>query len=292
MHADGPRKVDVQVVRHAYRREGSPTPADGPLRKARSYIQHHLRHPSEGTPKSVEQERTGDSIEAHVAPAGAEPQKEPVATGLPKEEAATVTHIETDQNDEEDWASEDSGEGTIASSSAARVKPGERRRRVRSSKGKAVVKAAGTGLNKRGRRGSSMSEQSRSSPQVRSPSADTTPTPPPLTNEPEQIADVPEDADRRGRSTHHERKSSGLSLQSSIQHRRLESLRLAQHSRDASPSRSIRFADEQRSGTSTPRNGVSQNESWLLSNQIDDRLLDEDAESARGRVTFELPAKH
>ncbi|KAF8551278.1 hypothetical protein OG21DRAFT_1445426 [Imleria badia] len=285
-------EVDVQVVRHAYRREGSPTPADGPLRTARSYIQHHLRRPSEGTLKNANQEQAGDSVQLDVPPAGAELQKEPVTTGSPTEEAATVTHIETEQNDEGEWASEDSGEGTIASSSAVRAKTGERKRRVRSSKGKAALKPASTGLNKRGRRRGSVSEQGRSSPHVHSPSADTTPTLSPVTNEPERIPDVTEDADQRGRSTHHERKSSGLSPQPSIRHRRLESLRLGQLSRDASPSRSIRFADEQRSGTSTPRSGVLQNESWLPSNQVDDRLLDEDPESTRGRVTFELPAKY
>ena len=200
-----------------------------------------------------------------------------------------MTHAETEQNDEEEWASEDSGENTISSSSAARA-PSERKKRVRSGKGK----TGSAGLNKKGRRRSSTSEQSRSFPPVRASSSDTPPPPPPVANEPERSPDVPEDVDRRGRSTHHARKSSSLSPRPSIviQHRRLESLRLAQHSRDASPSRSIRFADEQWSGTSTPRSGMLQNEPWLSSNQVDDSPVDEDPESARGRVTFELPAKH
>lgn len=252
MCADVPCEVDVEVVRHAYRREGSLTPTEGPLRTIQSYIRH-LHHSSEGAPKSTEQEQARDSTKLDVTPTGAE---EPITNGLPTEEAAAVTHTETDQNDEEEWASEDSDERTIASVSTARA-PSERRKRVRSSKGKAVMKPAG--LNKKGRRRSSVSEHTRSSLHVRSRSADTTS---PLTSEPERISEIPEDADPRGRSTRPERKNSGFSPQPSIQHRRLESLRQAGHSRDASPSRSIRFADEHPSGTSTPRNGILQNESW------------------------------
>ena len=277
VRADVSCKVDVEVVRHAYAREGSHTLMGGPLQTARSYM-HRSHRSSEGPPKSAEQ--AGDGI-----PAGTELQKGTPTTGVPTEEAATVTQAEGEQDDE-GWASEDSGYGTISTSSAVRV-PGARRKRVRLSRGK----PAGAGLNKKGRRRSSASEHGRSSSHARSPSSDTTPAVS-LANEPERAPDAREDTDPRGRSTHHERKSSGLSSHPSIQHRRLESLRLSQHSRDASPSRSIRFADEHPSGTSTPRNGMLQNESWLPNNQMDDPSLDEDAESARGRVTFELPAKH
>ncbi|KAG9315963.1 Sodium/hydrogen exchanger family-domain-containing protein [Chiua virens] len=112
----------------------------------------------------------------------------------------------------------------------------------------------------------------------------------PMGNEP----DIPEeDVDQRGRSAFHERKSSRLSSRPSFHHRRLESL-LSDHSRDVSPSRSIRFADEPRSGTSTPRNGVLQNESSPPSppnGPADDALVDDDAEATRGKVTFELPPR-
>ncbi|KAH0831869.1 Sodium/hydrogen exchanger family-domain-containing protein [Lanmaoa asiatica] len=279
-------EVDVEIIRHAYASEGSPAPMGGFLRTAGSYI-HHRRRASGGTAKSAEQTR---DIEHDVSLAGAELPKESLTTAVSTEEAATVTQTEGELDNEEGWASEDSVDGTIVSSSAAQD---ERRRRVRSSKAKATVKpTAGAGQNKKGRRRSSASEQGRYSLHTRSLSSDTTPTLSPVENEPERAQDVLEDIDRRGRSTHHERKSSGLSHHPSIQHRRLESLKLAQRSRDASPTRSIRFADEHRSGTSTPRSGVLQNESWLLSNQVNDSPLEEDAESARGRVTFELPVKH
>ena len=292
MRADVPCKVDVEVVRHAYTRQDSHASIGEPLRTARTFIRH-LRHPSEGTPKGAEQD--GKGIELGASPAGAESQKEPVTIGVPTEEAATLTQAGYKPSDEEGWVSEDSGNGTISSSSAAQA-PAGRRKRVRSSKAKVVVKPAGAGLNKRGRRRSSASEHGRSSPHVRSTysdlGSDTTPTLSPTANVQGRIQDMPEDADQRGRSPDHERKGSAHSSHPSIRHRRLESLRLTRHSRDASPARSIRFADENRSGTSTPRNGVLQNESCLPSNQVDDSPLDEDAESARGRVTFELPAKH
>jgi NhaP-type Na+/H+ or K+/H+ antiporter len=281
-------EVDVEVVHHAYTREGSQGPMRGPLQTARSHI-HRFRHPSEGTPKIAEQ--AGDGIELDASSAGAELQKDTPTTWVLTEEPATVTQAEGEPNDEQGWASEDSEDGTISSSSVVRA-PGRRRKRVRSSKGNALVKPAGARLNKKGRRRSSASEHGHFSPHAHSPSSDTTPTMSPVANEPERAPDTSEDPDRRGRSAHHERKSSGLSSHPSIQHRRLESLRLSLHSRDASPARSIRFADEHRSGTNTPRNGLLQNESWLPSNQAYDPSLDEDAESARGRVTFELPAKH
>ena len=259
-----------------------------PLQTARSHI-HRFCHSSEGTPKSAEQAE--DGIELDISSAGAELQKDTPTTWVPIEEAVSVTQAEGELNDDEGWASEGSEDGTISSSSVART-PGRRRKRVRSSKGKALVKPAGAGLNKKGRRRLSASEHGHFSPHARSPSSDATPTLSPVANEPERTPDTPEDANQRGRSTHHERKSSGLSSHPSIQHRRLESLRLSLHSRDVSPARSIRFADEHRSGTNTPRNGLLQNESWLHSNPVDDPFSDEDAESARGRVTFELPGKH
>ena len=250
------------------------------MRTARSYV-HHLRHASEGTTNNAEQAREG--VEHDVPLTGFELQKESVTIKVPTEEVPIVTHTEGKLNDEEGWASEDSTGSTIASSS---VVPG-RKKRVRSSKGKAVVKPVGAGLNKKGRRRSSVNEQGRSSPH---PSSDTTPALSPVANEPERAQGVPEDVDQRGRSARPERRSSGLSARPSVQHRRLESLRLAQHTRDASPTRSIRFADEPRSGTNTPRNSMLQNETSSPISQVDDSAVDED-ESAKGRVTFELAAK-
>ncbi|KAF8125710.1 Sodium/hydrogen exchanger family-domain-containing protein [Boletus edulis] len=226
-----------RFIRHAYRREGS-APTDGPLQTARSYIRH-LRHASEGTSKNTEQ--TGDSTEPDVSPAGAEMQKDPIIT----ERAAAVTHTEGEPNDEEAWASEDNGKSTIAGPSAVRA-PGERKKRVRSSKGKGVVKPAATGPHKKTRRRSSVSEQGRPSFRVRSPSLDA--TSPGMVNEPERTPDAPEDADRRGRSAQHAHERKSLSP------------RLARNAREASPSRSIRFADEHQPSTSTPRNSVIQNQ--------------------------------
>lgn len=255
MLADVSCKVDVEIVHHAHPREGSPAPMRNPLRTVSSYI-HHLHRTSESTPESVEQPREG--IQHAVVLGGAERQMEPVATEISTEEAATVTHAEGERDNEEGWVSEDTGDGAIASSSVAQ---GERRKRVRSSKHKAAAQPPSTGLDEEGRRRLSASDQGYVSSHVSSPSSDTMPSLSPVTSEPEQAQDVPQDVERRGRSKHHERKGSNFSPRSSIQHRRLESLRLVQHARDASPSRSIRFADEHRSGTSTPRNGVLPNES-------------------------------
>lgn len=185
-------------------------------------------------------------------------QKEFPTTGVLTEEAATVTHVGGEPDDEEGWISEDNGDATITHSSTT---PGKRRKHVRSSKGKAVVKISSTGLGEKGRWRLSASEQDCSSPQACSPTSDTTRALSPVTSEPEQVQDINQEVERRGRSIHHERKGSNLSSRPSIHHRRLESLKLAQHSRDASPSRSIRFADEHPSGTSTPRNGALPNES-------------------------------
>lgn len=252
MRADVPCKVEVEIVRHAYAREGSPTPIGGPLQTASSYI-YHLRHPSEGTPGSAEQ--AGKGVELDVSLAGAELQRESLATKVSAEEPAAVVHAEGELN----GVSEDIGDGIVTSSSA--VLDG-RRKRVSSSKSKDVAIPVGAGLNEKGLRRLSASEQGYFSPRVFSSSPGTTPTLPPVTDESEeaQAQDGPEDVDRRGRSTFNERKSSYVSSHPSIQHRRLESLRLAQHSREASPSRSIRFVDEPRSSTNTPHNGVLQND--------------------------------
>ncbi|KAG8214423.1 Sodium/hydrogen exchanger family-domain-containing protein [Butyriboletus roseoflavus] len=248
--------VDVEIIRHAYARDGSPSPIGDLLQTASSYI-HHLRHASEGTLGSAGQ--AGEGIEHDVSLAGAEPQKETLTTEVSAKEVGAAVNQEHEPNDE-GWASEDTGDGMVTSSSAV---PNERRKRVRLSKGKAMAMPAGAGPNENGLRRMSASEQGYFSPHVFSSSPDTTPTLSPVTNESErtQTQDVPEDVDRRGRSTFHERKGSYLSSHPSIQHRRLESLKLAQRSREASPSRSIRFVDEHRSGTTTPRNGALQNDS-------------------------------
>lgn len=251
------------------------------MRTVRSYV-HHLRHASQGTPNNAEKTREG--AEHAVSTPGAQLQTESATSEALPREASTVVHAEGEPSDEEGWASEDSVDGRITNSSA---EP-ERKKRVRLNKGKAVVKPAGSASSKKGRRRSSTNEQGRPSPQ---PSSETTPTVFPVANEPERAQDTPENVVQRGRSTHPERRSNGLSPRPSIQHRRLESLRLAQHVRDASPARSIRFADDPRSGTNTPRNGVLQNETSSPINQVNESPMDED-ESAKGRVTFELGVKH
>jgi len=92
----------------------------------------------------------------------------------------------------------------------------------------------------------------------------------------------------RGRSAH-TRQNTDQSAHRSVKHRRLESLKFEQASREASPARSVRFADtEGRNGTTTPRSATLQNDQWSQANQISDSPQ-EDEESTRGRVTFELP---
>ena len=268
-------EVDVETVRHANAREGSPTRLGRPLRTARSHIRRP-RQASDGTSNNAEQ---GEEDGEHdVALSGAGHQKAASIFEVSTEEATTRTHAEGELDDEEGWASEDSGNGTVTSSSAV-----PKKKRGRSSKGKAVVKPL-TGLHKKGRRRSSTSEHGRPSLQLFS---DATPTLPPVATELERGLDGPEDVDRRGRTAQFERRGSGLSPRPSVQHRRLESLRVTQHSRDASPARSIRFADEPRSsGTSTPRNGMLQNETSSPISQTGYSPVDED-ESAKGRLTSE-----
>ena len=92
----------------------------------------------------------------------------------------------------------------------------------------------------------------------------------------------------RGRSAH-TRRNTDHSAHRSVKHKRLESLKFEQASREASPARSVRFADtESRNGTTTPRSATLQNDQWFQANQTNDSPQ-EDEESTRGRVTFELP---
>lgn len=119
------------------------------------------------------------------------------------------------------------------------------------------------------------------------------------------VFDENAEGDDRGRLTHHHHSSSVSSQNSrpgtapgSLRNFRIDSLR-AQHSpssREGSPTRSVRFMDNQRrysasaSGSTTPRlqGGESSGRATPPVQQGDS---DEQLDSARNRVTFEIPPK-
>ncbi|KAF9240279.1 Sodium/hydrogen exchanger family-domain-containing protein [Melanogaster broomeanus] len=280
-------EVNVEIIRNAF----EPTKKDSSvhlkaaagtaIRTSRDYLQQ-FRHAAEQVQKRAEQ--AGETIEHDLQVAGARAREVVSAT-----RASTGDNFdrstEGEPGYEDDWASDLSGDDVS-------VKPsGDRRKRPRQGKGKAVPKQIGVGLSRKGRRRSSMSEQSSLSAHTRPSLVDQSQlqSPPPSGGDVQDPSDVPEATDWRGRSSPPERQGSDLSAPQSIKHRRLESLRLHRHSRDESPSRSVRFADEERSGMSTQRNSMLQNEPWFASNQVGDSPVDEDEGSMKERVTSELP---
>ncbi|KIJ64660.1 hypothetical protein HYDPIDRAFT_112058 [Hydnomerulius pinastri MD-312] len=283
-------EVDVEVIRNAY----NPTREDvsAHLRAgegtvyqtARSYLQQ-FRHAPEEIQKNAEQaggtiKRDFHAVEdkARVVLSGASPSS---GDNLDKSTEGEV-------DDEEGWASDKSGDDTIAEPSGAQPSS-DRRKRPRSGKAKAVAKQMGVGISRKGRRRGSMSDNGSLSGHARQLLMEQ-PQPASPGKQAQDAVDSPED-DRRGRSYNSDRQSSDLSARRSIKHRRLESLKLDQRSRDVSPARSVRFADEEgRAGTSNSRSSTLQNDPWFPGSHVDDSPVDDEEESMRGRVTFELPS--
>ena len=109
----------------------------------------------------------------------------------------------------------------------------------------------------------------------------TLPVEPPSENPPAE-----DDDDLRGRSYVPHRQGSGHTSRRSIQHRRLESLRTSeQNSRDVSPTRSVRFIDEEpRNGAGTPRTLPDQT---IQGSSVVEPSTGDDADP-RGKVMFDL----
>ncbi|KIK92425.1 hypothetical protein PAXRUDRAFT_829968 [Paxillus rubicundulus Ve08.2h10] len=275
-------EVDVEVIRNAFEPAKEDTSIN--LKVGAGAAR------TSGTPKVIQKsvERVDEGIvKRALYPAEDEAhQVQSAMRGSSGDNLDKSTEGELD--DEESWASDRSGDDTTSGPSVRAQPPGERRKRSRSGVGKVVHKQIGIGLSRKGRRRSSMSEQGSFSTHARHLVDGA--QPPSSRNDGQDPSDEAELVDRRGRSSIHDRQNSDISARRSIKHRRLESLKLDHQSRDHSPARSVRFADEEISGPSTSRTGTLQNEPWLPDNQpVDDSPIDEDEESMQGRVTFELP---
>lgn len=178
---------------------------------------------------------------------------------------------------EEEWLSDrsddDAGTGPAA---------GHRRKRPRSGDAKSALKHTGsrrTRLGGKSRRRASISEGD--AKQLVEPA----PAPTVRTDKGQEAEG------HRGRSVRSERPTTDHPVPRSIKHRRLESLKMDQTSRDVSPARSVRFADEgARSGTITPRSFSAQNDQWHQRSQAMESPAD-DEDSQKGRVTFDLPSQ-
>ncbi|KAG1789578.1 hypothetical protein EV424DRAFT_994854, partial [Suillus variegatus] len=177
--------------------------------------------------------------------------------------------------DEEGWASDKSGDGN-----GPAWLSGDHRKRPRSSKTKSGTHLAAARSTRSHRRRQSTGDGGTFSSHARQLLEQDPPFA--FTTEPGEIAPS-EDEDQRGRSHAPHRQGSGHTYRRSIQHRRLESLKTSEHnSRDVSPTRSVRFVDEERrSGTTTPRMTLDQTPQGSFS----EPFTTDDSES-RGKVTF------
>lgn len=175
-----------------------------------------------------------------------------------------------DDEDEEGWASDKSGEPAHTTEEL----PGDhRKRRKTKSTGHPVAVR-----NTKSHRRRHVSEGGTFSSHARQ-----------LLEQPTELpsGNAPvEDDDQRGRAYVPHRQGSGHTSHRSIQHRRLESLKNSvQNSRDVSPARSVRFVDEEpRSGASTPRTPADQTGQGSI---FVEPSSTDDSDS-RGKVTFDL----
>lgn len=175
---------------------------------------------------------------------------------------------------EEEWLSDRSDGDTGTGSTAGQH--GDRRKRPRSGDVKSALKH--TGSHRRTRLGG----KTRRRASIASTGEDSVKQPAEQDPAPTMRAEQGQEAEgHRGRSVRSERPNTDHAVRRSLKHRRLESLKLDPVSRDVSPARSVRFADEgARSGTITPRS-FSANDQWHQSPADDD--------SSKGRVTFDVP---
>ncbi|KAH7915477.1 Sodium/hydrogen exchanger family-domain-containing protein [Hygrophoropsis aurantiaca] len=194
---------------------------------------------------------------------------------------STGRPLDQNEDDDEGWASDKSADGEAAAGSSAAY---DRRKRSRSSgKMKGASKHMGIGWGRRGRRRSSMSSNGSFSAHAQQLMEERQQPPSPESSDTKERSD---EDDSRGRKPSLHRAGSNVTTRSSVKNRRLESLRtLDERSRDVSPARSVRFADEEfRGGSTTPRS--PQSDSFLPNSPVD--VSTDENDSTPGRVTFDL----
>lgn len=266
------QEVEIEVVRNAYdtQRENVSSFFRGPkqavMQSARNYLQE-LRHAAEYVHGGLKE--IGGTLKSDVR-------------GVEERVMGMTASVEGADGDEEEWLS-DRSDGDADAGSATK----DRRKRPRSGDVKAALKHAGSRRTRLGGR-------SRRHPSIASTTegAAKQPAEPDPDSAPAARADQGQEEDHRGRSVRSERPITDPSVRRSLKHRRLESLRTDQISRDVSPARSVRFADEgARSGTITPRSFSAQIDQW---NQGNSQVMEspaDDEDSSKGRVTFDLPGQ-
>ncbi|KAG1818647.1 Sodium/hydrogen exchanger family-domain-containing protein [Suillus subaureus] len=181
--------------------------------------------------------------------------------------------------DEEGWTSDKSGDGDGPAYPLGEL-PGDHKKRPKSWKTKSGTHSAAARNARSHRRrqstgdGGTFSSHAKQLLEQDPASA--------FTTEPSEMAPF-EDEDQRGRSHTPHRQGSGHTYRHSIQHRRLESLKTSEHnSRDVSPTRSVRFVDEEpRTGATTPRMTLEQAPQGSSSEPSTTDGLE-----SRGKVTF------
>ncbi|KAH7923352.1 hypothetical protein BV22DRAFT_1036441 [Leucogyrophana mollusca] len=274
-------EVEVEIVRNAYEPTGQQIKhqfqaKEGAARQAgRTYIER-LRNTPEEMQKDV------GEIEEHLRHDVQVVEHKAHEVLTPTRSSTADTVSQDGEDEDEGWASDKSGDGEAAVDSS---ESHDRRKRPRSGKMKGAAKQMGIGWGKRGRRRPSMASNGSFSAHAQQLLEERPQPPSPESSDAKEPSD---EDDSRGRKPVLNRTGSDVTSRGSVKHRRLESLRLEQRSRDVSPARSVRFADEEiRSGATTPRTPLAQNDplSWI-SSPVDGP---DDNDSTRGRVTFDLP---
>lgn len=261
------QEVEIEVVRNAYDTQQESVSSffrgqkHAVMQSARNYLQE-LRHAAECVQGGLKEFSGGIKDDVRGA------EKRVIGT-TPSVEGADV---------EEEWLS-DRSDGDADAGNA-------RRKRSRSGDVKSALKHTGskrTRLGGKSRRHTSIASTSEgAAKQPAEPDPDSAPV---------ARTDQGQEEDHRGRSVRSERPTTDSSVRRSLKHRRLESLKMDQTSREVSPARSVRFADEgTRSGTITPRSFSAQNDQWNQGSQVMESPAD-DEDSSKGRVTFDLSSQ-
>lgn len=275
-HRGGPgEEVDVEVIYNAFKPSERVVHSrfsvgeSGALQAGRAYLRK-LHHAPENIHRAAEHVEENVKHDIHALESKAQ---EVFKVGGSSDEN-TGARAEGDE-DEEGWASDKSGDGN-----GPAWLSGDHRKRSRSSKPKSGTHLAAARSTRSHRRRQSTGDGGTFSSHARQLLEQDPPFA--FTAEPGEIAPS-EDEDQRGRSHAPHRQGSGHTYRRSIQHRRLESLKTSEHnSRDVSPTRSVRFVDEERrSGTTTPRMTLDQTPQGSFS----EPFTTDDSDS-RGKVTF------
>ncbi|KAG2109199.1 Sodium/hydrogen exchanger family-domain-containing protein [Suillus cothurnatus] len=275
-------EVDVEVIYNAFKPSERTVHSrfsvgeSGALQAGRAYLRK-LHHTPEDIHRGAEHVEENVKHDIHALESKAQ---EVFQVGGSSNEN-TGACAEGDE-DEEGWTSDKSGDGDGPAYSLGEL-PGDHRKRPKSWKTKSGTHSVAARSARSHRRRQSTGDGSTFSSHARQLLEQDPPSH--FTTEPGEIA-TSEDEDQRGRSHTPHRQESGHTYRHSIQHRRLESLKTSEHnSRDVSPTRSVRFVDEEpRSGATTPRMTLDQTPQGSSSEPSTADALD----SSRGKVTFGL----